>query len=419
MFKRNIKETVEKALKRAPVVLLNGARQVGKSTLALEFEKTHGFQYITFDDELIYLSAKNDPTAFIKNIQKPVIIDEVQRVPEIFLQIKIDVDNNRDPGRYLLTGSANPLLIPKLGDSLAGRMEIIDLMPLSQGEIDGVKENFIDTIFEGNFGKIYVDRNLALSKHDLIEKMLIGGYPSVQKIDEEDRQAWMRSYLNLILQRDIKDLAQIEKITDMPNILKILAYQAANLLNVAEISRDAKMVMQTVHRYIALLETIFLINLGPSWHTNLRLQITKAPKVYLVDSGLLIFLLGLDLKGALNDPFQMGKVTENFVVNELRKQITWSKIRPELFHFRSPAGQEVDIILQDRAGNLVAIEVKSGQTVTPQDFKSLKYLQEKVGKKFIKGFVVYSGSQIIPFGTDFFTIPIGLLWQQFNLKSND
>src|SRR3990167_8794134 len=199
MFKRNIKETLEKALKRAPVVLLNGARQVGKSTLALEFEKTHGFQYVTFDDELIYLSAKNDPTAFINNIQKPVIIDEVQRV----------------------------------------------------------KENFIDTIFEGNFGKIYVDRNLALSKHDLIEKMLIGGYPSVQKIDEEDRQAWMRSYLNLILQRDIKDLAQIEKITDMPNILKILAYQAANLLNVAEVSRDVKMVMQTVHRYIALLETIF------------------------------------------------------------------------------------------------------------------------------------------------------------------
>ncbi|OGB83034.1 hypothetical protein A3F66_01885 [candidate division TM6 bacterium RIFCSPHIGHO2_12_FULL_32_22] len=410
MFKRNIKEDLKKALNRAPVVLLNGARQVGKSTLALEFQKEGDFEYITFDDEMVYLSAKNDPQAFIKSIKKPVIIDEVQRVPEIFLPIKIDVDNNRHAGRYLLTGSANPLLIPRLGDSLAGRMEILDLMPLSQGEIEGVKENFTDTVFEE---KELTSAAKGLTKKELYEKAIIGGYPSVQKISKEDRDAWMRSYLNLILQRDIKDLAQIEKLTELPNILKILAYQAANLLNVAEVSRDVKMVSQTVHRYIALLETIFLINLEHSWHTNLTLRITKAPKVYLVDSGLLTYLLGLDLNGALNDTLQMGKVIENFVVNELRKQITWSKVKPELYHFRSTSGQEVDIILQDRSGKLIAIEVKSGETVLPKDFNNLKYLQEKLGKKFIKGFVVYSGRQILPFGKDLATLPINLLWKNF------
>jgi len=410
LFKRNIKEDLKKALNRAPVVLLNGARQVGKSTLALEFQKEGDFEYITFDDEMVYLSAKNDPQAFIKSIKKPVIIDEVQRVPEIFLPIKIDVDNNRHAGRYLLTGSANPLLIPRLGDSLAGRMEILDLMPLSQGEIEGVKENFTDTVFEE---KELTSAAKGLTKKELYEKAIIGGYPSVQKISKEDRDAWMRSYLNLILQRDIKDLAQIEKLTELPNILKILAYQAANLLNVAEVSRDVKMVSQTVHRYIALLETIFLINLEHSWHTNLTLRITKAPKVYLVDSGLLTYLLGLDLNGALNDTLQMGKVIENFVVNELRKQITWSKVKPELYHFRSTSGQEVDIILQDRSGKLIAIEVKSGETVLPKDFNNLKYLQEKLGKKFIKGFVVYSGRQILPFGKDLATLPINLLWKNF------
>ena len=410
MFKRNIKEDLKKALNRAPVVLLNGARQVGKSTLALEFQKEGDFEYITFDDEMIYLSAKNDPQAFIKSIKKPVIIDEVQRVPEIFLPIKVDVDKNRHAGRYLLTGSANPLLIPKLGDSLAGRMEVIDLMPLSQGEIEGVKENFIDTVFEE---KEITRATKDLAKKKLYERAIIGGYPSVQGVSKEDRDAWMRSYLNLILQRDIKDLAQIEKLTELPNILKILAYQAANLLNVAEVSRDVKMVSQTVHRYIALLETIFLINLESSWHTNLTLRITKSPKVYLVDSGLLTYLLGLDLNGALNDTLQMGKVIENFVVNELRKQITWSKIKPDLYHFRSASGQEVDIILEDRSGKLIAIEVKSGETVLPRDFNNLKYLKEKLGKKFIKGFVVYSGQYTLPFGENLTALPINLLWKNF------
>jgi len=407
MFQRNIKPNLKKALSRSPVVLLNGARQVGKSTLVLELLKEDSFTYITFDDEIVYLSAKNDPTSFISNIEKPVIIDEIQRVPELFLAIKRDVDKNRHAGRYLLTGSANPLLIPRLGDSLAGRMEVIDLMPLSQGEILGIKEDFIDRVFTSQSIK---SPKHPHSKEKLIKKIMIGGYPAVQNVDIETQEAWMRSYLNLILQRDIKDLAQIEKITELPNILKLLAYRSGNLLNVAEIARESKMVNQTLHRYVALLQTIFLIHLQQSWSGNLTTRLIKSPKVYLVDSGLLAYLLGVNVGGILQDPNSLGKITETFVVNELRKQATWSSTYPESYHFRTPGGEEVDIILENRAGNIVGIEVKSSESVDPRDFKGMRYLKEKAGKKFLQGIVLYAGHQVVPFGDDLFAVPIECLW---------
>ncbi len=408
VFKRNIKPTLKKALERSPIVLLNGARQVGKSTLALEFLKEGEFNYLTFDDETVYLAAKADPAGFIENIQKPVIIDEVQRVPELFLPIKMDVDKNRVSGRYLLTGSANPLLIPRLGDSLAGRMEIVDLMPLSQGEILGITETFIDTAFSD---KSFTCPKKTLSKQELHHKILVGGYPSVQGADEETVEAWMRAYINLLLQRDIKDLAQIEKLTELPNLLKILAFRASNLLNVSEVSRECKMVATTVHRYIALLETIFIISLQRPWHTNLGLRFIKSPKVFLIDSGLLTYLLGINMKRALIDSIQMGKALENFIVSELKKQATWSKTRPELYHFRTFEGKEIDIVLENRAGQIVGIEIKSGASVNPGSFKGLKYLQEKVPDKFVKGIVLYGGSKCVPFGKDMFALPINILWQ--------
>lgn len=407
MFKRNVKPLLTKALARSPVVLLNGARQVGKSTLALEFVKENSYQYLTFDDELVYLAAKSDPASFIANLEKPVILDEVQRVPEIFLAIKIDVDKNRLPGRYLLTGSANPLLIPRLGDSLAGRMEIIDLMPLSQGELLGTEEKFVDLVFSDQKFK---SPKHPLSKPDLYKKMITGGYPSIQNTSEENEEAWMRAYLNLILQRDIKDLAQIEKLTEMPNLLRILAHQSAGLLNVAEVSRECKMVGKTLHRYIALLETIFMINLQPSWHTNLALRFIKSPKLYLVDSGLLTYLLDINQQRALSDNVHMGKVIENFVVSELKKQSTWNTVRPQMYHFRTTSGEEVDIVLENRSGQIVGIEVKGSEKITPADVKGLKYLKERAPKHFLKGIILYAGSQYVPFGDGMHALPISSLW---------
>lgn len=409
MFKRHIKPYLAKALKRSPVVLLNGARQVGKSTLVKEFQKEKEYTYLTFDDETVYIAAKNDPTGFINSLQKPIIIDEVQRVPEIFLPIKIDVDNNRVAGRYLLTGSANPLLIPHLGDSLAGRMEIVDLMPLSQGEIAGTIEGWINTAFSA---KPFIQPQETISKRILYQKIITGGYPSsVLASNDEDRDAWMKSYINLLLQRDIKDLAQIEKITELPNLLKILAHRASNLLNVAEISRECKMVAQTVHRYIALLQTIFIITLQQSWHTNLSLRYIKSPKVYIVDSGLLSYLLGINLERSFTEQVAMGKVLENFILNELKKQATWSKTGPDAYHFRTTSGTEVDILLENRQGEIVGIEVKSAEKISPDDFKGLKLLAQNMDQKFIRGVVFYCGSQVVPFGDKLWALPITCLWQ--------
>jgi predicted AAA+ superfamily ATPase len=408
-FKRNCKPLLQKALERSPIVLITGARQVGKTTLARECAKERDFTYLTLDDETVYLAAKSDPNSFIAQLQKPVIIDEIQRVLELFLAIKIDVDKHQAPGRYLLTGSANPLLIPRLGDSLAGRMEIIELMPLSQGELIGITETFIDTAF--NKEALFNRPKHALTKAELYHAVLTGGYPRIQNQNEEDGIAWMHNYMNLILQRDIKDLAQIEKLTELPNLLRILSARASNLLNIAEISRECKMVTTTVHRYMALLETIFLITLSKPWHSNIILRYVKSPKLLLVDTGLLAYLLGIDQNRALTESTQMGKVIENFITMELLKQITWSKTKPSLFHFRTADGKEVDIVLENRAGQLVAIEIKSASKVSPDDFKGLTFLQEKFPDKFIKGIVLYSGSEVVPFGNNLFALPINTLWQ--------
>lgn len=408
MFKRQIAPLIEKALNRSPVVLLNGARQVGKTTLALEFLKEKGYTYLTFDDEITYLAALQNTSGFIAGLQKPVILDEVQRVPEIFLAIKSDVDKNRVPGNYLLTGSANPLLLPRMGDSLAGRMEIIDVFPLSQGEIHSQNESFIDYVFSDQQLKSVKQ---PLSKKELYQRILIGGYPLMQNISEEDRDAWMRSYLNLLLQRDIRDLAQIEKLVEFPNLLKILASRASGLLNVAAVARETKMVANTVNRYLALLETIFIVSLQPSWHTNLTARYVKAPKLYFVDTGLLAYLMAFNLERAQQDQIQMGKLVENFVINELQKQATWNKTQVNLFHFRTLEGIEGDIVLEDRAGNIVGLEIKSSEAVSSGDFKGLRHLKEKAGKKFKKGIVLYTGTQSVAFDEDLYALPLNCLWE--------
>lgn len=406
-FKRNIMPVIEKAITRSRVILLNGARQVGKTTLANEISKRKDYSYFTFDDELTYLAAVGNPSGFISEIKKPVILDEIQRVPELFLAIKKEVDQNPDPGKFLLTGSANALLIPKLGDSLAGRMEVIDLMPLSQGELNGTKEVFIDAVFNKWTVKNKIN---SINKEDLYKKIIFGGYPSIQRLDEEDCLAWMRNYLNLILKRDIKDLAQIEKLTELPNLLKILSSRVSNLLNIAELSRECKIPAKTLHRYFVLLETIFLVNSQPAWSTNISQRFLKSPKVYMLDSGLLSYLLDTNIEKAMANSTHMGKIVENFVVSELRKQATWSKIITQMYHCRTASGQEVDIILEDRSENIVGIEVKSSQTVGTSDFNGLKYLKDKVKDKFVMGIVLNTGSSIIPFDKDLYAMPINALW---------
>jgi predicted AAA+ superfamily ATPase len=410
MFKRNIASNLSTALSDTPVVLLNGARQTGKSTLVQSLaSQGHPARYITFDDAGMLSAAKEDPSGFLAGLSGPVILDEIQRVPELFLAIKAQVDRNRQPGRFLLTGSANVLLLPGLAETLAGRMEIITLWPLSQGEIEGQKESFVDRVFAKDLnnttGKI-------LSHSDLVDRMLRGGYPEVvQRPLAARRDAWFGSYITTLLQRDVRDLANIEGLTVMPRLLSLLASRSASLLNFSELSRSTTLPQSTLKRYIALLETTFLVQFLPAWSSNFGKRLVKSPKVFLTDTGLMRHLMGLTPQRLEQEPQWIGPLLENFVAMELRKQTTWSQTQPKMFHLRTQTGQEVDIILEDARGSLVGIEVKASGTVTAKDAQPLRLLADALGEKFIRGIILYGGSEVVPFGPYLHALPISSLFE--------
>ncbi|HBS48352.1 TPA: hypothetical protein DEO28_00475 [Candidatus Dependentiae bacterium] len=408
-FKRNITEKLQKALTRSPVVLLTGARQTGKSTLVKKLTSKEKFSnYVSFDD-LRYLSAaKSDPIGFLSNIEKPTILDEVQRVPEIFLSIKNYIDQNRIPGTFILTGSANPLLIPTLGDSLAGRMEIVKLYPLSVGEIIGTKESFIDLIFDG---KIQQLKATKINKETIFKKLILGGYPPVQNLDQEGVDAWFNSYLETILQRDVKDLAKIEGLTQLPNLLNLIATRVGGLLNIAELSRSSGISNSTLHRYLTLLETLYLITFIQPWSTNLGKRFVKSSKLYLIDCGILLHLVRCDEERLMNDSQIFGRSFENFIVTEILKQATWCRNQAKIYHYRTQSGNEVDLILEDKSGRVFGIEIKSSETITKDHFKGLSHLQETLKDKFVGGIVLYTGNEKIPFGNNLWAIPVNAMWE--------
>jgi len=249
-----------------------------------------------------------------------------------------------------------------------------------------------------------------ISRNELYKKMGIGGYPLVQGVDYAGRESWFNSYVTTLLQRDVKDIAQIIGLTELPLLLNLLATRVGTLLNVSELSRTSGISSTTLHRYLILFETLFLIQFLPPWSSNLGKRLVKSPKVYLIDTGLLSFLLGMNLEQTGFEGRIIGPIVEHFVVGELRKQATWSQTRVKMFHFRTPTGIEVDIVLEDAAGNVIGIEVKNSNTVLAQDFKGLKYLAELTGNKFVQGIVLYVGSEHIPFGSKLCALPINSLW---------
>lgn len=408
LFSRNIFPLLKEILANSPVVLLNGPRQSGKTTIMELISTDLEMNYVSFDDIRYLAAARQDPIGFLADMRKPVILDEVQRVPEILLPIKQDVDKHRIYGRYALTGSANPLLIPKLGDSLAGRMQILNLWPLSQGELTGIKESFIKDVFSTSFTQI---SPIAQDKKEIIRKFLLGGYPEMQmEKTTRQRESWCSGYINTILQKDVQDLARIEGLAHLPKLLQLLATRCAGLMNVAQLSRDCAIPVTTIHRYLQLLQTLFLTIQLPAWSRNLGTRLIKSPKIYLVDTAILSYLLEADEERLLAHSQMTGNIMENFIVAELHKQASWSEKRCQLFHFRTANGVEVDIVLENSAGKIVGIEVKSSETVRSDDFSGLRYLQNLVGENFIRGIVVYLGDKQIPFGEGMIAIPISRIW---------
>jgi len=409
MYRRNIEEHLSAALADTPVVLLNGARQTGKSTLVQRLAGALGGRYLTLDDAATLAGASRDPQGFIEGIGDKVVIDEVQKVPGLFPAIKLQVDRDRRPGRFLLTGSANIFMLPRLAESLAGRVEVLSLWPLSRGELLNRRERFIDGLF--------APKPPALSKgnssgNDLPEKILTGGFPeAVARTESHRRQDWFASYITTILQRDIRDLAHIEGLTDMPRLLSLLAARSGGLLNMSELSRSSGISHTTLRRYLTLLETTFLLQPLPAWSTNIGKRLVKSPKAYLIDSGMAAHLTGQTDPKSLRTSSLYGHLLETFVVMELRKQAAWNETRVRFHHFRTAAGREVDIVLEDPRGHVVGVEVKASANVQAKDFAGLETLAEAAGRQFRNGVVLYTGDTVVPFGKRFWALPVSALWR--------
>ena len=347
-------------------------------------------------------------------LQPPSAINCAEFHPQprqFFRQTELDPRNRelrpRRPGRFLLTGSANVMALPRLSESLAGRMEIIPLYPLSAGELAGASEGFLPRLFAGNIAK----SKQASAREDLAARLTRGGYPeATQRKTEDRRAAWFASYISTILQRDVRELARVDGLHTLPNLLKLLAARASGLLNLADVGRDAGLPHTTLTRYLALLETVFLVHRLPAWSRNLGQRLVKASKLHPVDSGLACHLLGADARRLSQDRPLLGRLLESYVVGELRKQVSWIDSRTALYHFRAATGSEVDVVLEQPDGSVAGIEVKASATVGASDFAALKALRDQIGELFRAGVVLYLGEQVVPFGDKLWLVPLPALW---------
>lgn len=408
MIRRAIEDAIRRALTDTPVVLLNGARQTGKTTLARAMSDQIGARFFTLDDAATLSLASADPTGFIRNLSGPVVIDEVQKAPGLFPAIKLAVDSDRRPGRFLLTGSANVMTVPRLSESLAGRMELIPLFPFSAGELAGALEGFIGRLFKTGFART----THATDAPHLRERLVCGGYPeAIQRKDPGRRAAWFGSYISTLMQRDVRDLARVDALHALPNLLKLLASRSSGLLNLADVGRDAGLPHTTLTRYMALLETLFLVHRLPAWSPNVGRRLVKAPKLHLVDTGLACHLIGADARRLAGDPALCGRILESYVVGELQKQISWTHPQITLHHFRTAGGAEIDIVMEQPDGAVGAVEVKASAAVNASASASLEILRDRLGKRFRAGVVLYTGDQTLPFGDKLWLVPLANLWK--------
>jgi predicted AAA+ superfamily ATPase len=411
VFHRFSESNLRAALNDTPVVLVHGSRQCGKTTLADEVGRQLGYHYVSFDDDNQLQAARTDPMGFIQSLPEKVILDEIQRTPELFLAIKASVDKNRKPGRFLLTGSANVLLLPKLADSLAGRMEIIRLRPLAQCEISGQLPDFLNRLFKGDFGIATNKGNFHRLGESLAQILCTGGYPpAIARNNTRRRDAWYREYITTLIQRDVQDIARIQNLDILPKLLALAASQTARLFVAAELGAPFSLSRPTIKEYLTLLEQIFLIEQLQPWHSNRLSRLIKTPKLHFGDTGLACSLLGIDSKSLWEDKALLGQLLETFIYQELRKQADWHDRGLNFYHFRNKDKVEVDIVIE-QGRQIAGIEIKASATVRAEDFKGLNKLKDACGNQFAAGVVFYDGESILPFGEKLFAIPVSALMQ--------
>ena len=405
MYKRFIEQRAKEALSDTPVVLIVGPRRAGKTTLVRKMGDA-GRTYITLDDQTALDAARTDPGGFIRGLDR-AIIDEVQRAPDLLLAIKKTVDEDYRPGRFLLTGSANVLTLPRVADSLAGRMEALQMLPLAHAEVADRTPTFLNRLFEG---KLQGDK-AAVIGDDLVRLVLQGGFPeAIARDSERRRQDWARSYLTSILTRDLRDIAEIERLTDLPKFVRVLAEHSGQLANYSELAGNIDVNYKTSQRYVGLLEQVFLISTLQPWYSNALKRIIKTPKLHFLDSGLLATSRGLTFDRVAADRGAFGALLESFVFSEVRKLMTGSELRLTPYHFRDQKMREVDIVLERDDGMIVGIEVKANATVRTGDFSGLRTLADACGDRFAYGVVLYDATDFVPFGDRLAAAPLSSLW---------
>jgi predicted AAA+ superfamily ATPase len=403
MIRRKSTGDILKMLSDSPVAYINGARQCGKSSLAIDIASRLGMKYVTFDDPSAYAAAKRDPASFVGGIKDSVVLDEIQMVPEIFRSLKIFVDEQRRQNgklKILLTGSANIMALPNLSDALVGRMRTLTLHPFSLSEF--CEKNFQKKLFAADFslGEEFGD-------DDIVKKIKSATFPEVSLSPTIDARGWFDSYLTTLLRRDIKDFANFEKTADIPIMLKILAGRVGGLINESALSRDCNINLMTFRRYRAVLENMFIVTRLFPWFRNIGKRFVKSSKNYFIDAYMACNILGIDIDSVqANDPNLFGHILENFVFTEILKNL---EDGTKLFHFRTLDNKEVDFVLEKRDGSVAGIEVKSSGTISAKDFAGLETLRELAGQSFKCGVAIYLGKQTVPFADKMFALPIGSL----------
>lgn len=407
MYPRLSTNNIKLALTDTPVVFVMGPRQSGKTTLVKSLIDD-SWGYINLDDQTQYEVAKNDPVGFIRNLpKKQTAIDEIQRLPELFVSIKQAVDEDRLPGRFLLTGSANALLLPKLSDSLAGRMESVRLSPLSECEIQGTTPTFLTKLISQD---IPSTQDIRLRDH-LLHRVVTGCFPEpLQRSNEQRRTAWYQQYINSLIQRDIRDLTHIDHPDLMTKLFRLTAFYAGKLLNLSEMGSKLGLTHSTVKKYMALLEQLFLVEQLPAWHTNEYKRLVKTPKIHPTDTGIICAVRDLNSKTLINKPELFGQLLESFIYNELRKQASWINEQLSFYHYRDKNKVEVDIIIENAMGDCFAIEVKASATLTSKDFLGLERFKAVAGNRFKQGVLLYDGDHSTSFGDNLHAVPLGSLW---------
>lgn len=405
LYPRWIGPRLAEAMADTPAVLLAGPRQTGKTTLARQVAAA-GLRYLTLDDQLTLMSAREDPVGMIRSLDCAVI-DEIQRAPQLLLAIKKSIDEDRRPGRFLLTGSANLMALPTVADSLAGRMETLLLLPLSQSEIEGRAVNWLDSVFAGQIPTPATVDN----RNNLIERVLHGGYPeAMTRTTARRRIAWCRQYIDAIIQRDVRDVSGIEKLDQLPRFLRALAQTAGQMCNYSQLGGQVGLDSKTAAKYISVFEQMYLLKRVEVWARNRLNRVVKSPKLQFIDSGLLSTLLELTSEEVRQNRVRFGNVLETFVFGELLKNTTTADGDYHLMYYRDTEKVEVDVVIENALGQLVGVEIKAAATVQEGDLRGLKKLSGLAGDQFKMGVLLYDGDETLPMGNNIWAAPISTLW---------